>query len=600
GTQNALISIDENGKIQRYEKKDNIPGKKITALYKLDETSMYVGGSEGVSYYTNGTFTLMGSRDAEFIGTVRDIEIVNGRIYCASNLGLFVYRDSNFYVAHGVNQVLYNLELDENGKLWFGTEEGLFYLSNGEIQKAELLEDPGSNFINFLNYRNGELFVGTDNGLFVLSELDKGKFKMHRFGISDGILDLETNLNSGFFDLDGDFWFGTASGLVCYQQNLSKLKVSSTIVNLKSILLNYQPFDYSTYSRELSENGLPSKLILPYSKNNLIFNLDGVSLVNYRGLKYQFWLEGMHDSWSPLTGVSTITFTSIPAGDYVLKMRAVDMDGRMSAVIDLPFEIKEAYYKTWWFMLLCGMILASIIWLIFRFRVNRINELNEKEKLVFKTRLLSLEQQSVNASMNRHFIFNALNSIQYFINTQDRLSANKYLTNFAQLIRKNLDSATAEHNTITLEEELSRIKLYLSLESMRFNDRFDYEIRTDAIDLESISIPAMIMQPFIENSIIHGILPNENKKGHILIALEIEDDYLNIIIEDNGIGVNQSLSSKGGFDGDHRSQGMEITSKRIELIRKLTNKQMALIGPDEMLNDDRSIKGTRVLIKIPL
>jgi LytS/YehU family sensor histidine kinase len=206
----------------------------------------------------------------------------------------------------------------------------------------------------------------------------------------------------------------------------------------------------------------------------------------------------------------------------------------------------------------------------------------------------------MNASMNRHFVFNSLNSIQYFINTQDRISANKYLTNFAKLIRKNLDTATVDGNMITLEEELERLELYLSLESMRFKDRFDYEISAKGVETDSILIPAMILQPFVENSIIHGILPNQEKKGKISLTVEEENGYLLLAVEDNGIGVNQSITKKVDMEGDHRSKGMEITSKRIDLIQKISNNDISLVGPYEVYNDDRSIKGTRVLLKIPL
>lgn len=602
GTEFTLLSVGPNDEVQRFGRADGAPGTKIVSFYKIDNESMYIGGHEGVVLYRNGVFKKLGSRDEEYLGTVRDIAVVNDVLYCVSNLGLFVYRNNNFHPVEGASSVFYSVESDDFGNLWLGAEEGLFVLRKGKkaIMQVKLLrDDPGSNFINFINHRDKKLYVGTNNGLFVLKNLHKA-VSYTRYGIGDGIPDLETNLNSGFFDNSGNFWFGTASGLVCFHQEVDRLRPSLPIANLSSIMLNYSDFNYSLYSDELDEDGLPVKLVLPYSKNNLIFKLDGVSLVHHRGLKYQFWLVGLSDGWSPLTDVSTITFTSLPAGDYTLRMRAVDIDGRKSEEITIPFVINQAFYKTWWFILICLISGGGIILLIFRFRLRRINELNEKEKLQFKSRLLSLEQKSVNASMNRHFIFNALNSIQYFINTQDRLSANKYLTNFAQLIRKNLDTATSDHNTISLEEEIARLKLYLSLESMRFKDRFEYEITADDVDIESIMIPAMIMQPFIENSIIHGILPNEEKKGLISIRMTVVDEMLEITIEDNGIGVDQSISQKNQFDGDHRSQGMEITAKRIDLIGKVSNQDISLEGPVEVLNDDRSIKGTRVLLKMKL
>jgi LytS/YehU family sensor histidine kinase len=153
---------------------------------------------------------------------------------------------------------------------------------------------------------------------------------------------------------------------------------------------------------------------------------------------------------------------------------------------------------------------------------------------------------------------------------------------------------------ISLEEELARIKLYLSLEAMRFKGKFDYHIEVGDVDTESVLIPSMIMQPFVENSIIHGVLPNEEVHGEIDIKVFKDNASLFISIEDNGIGVQNSLKNKTKFDGDHRSQGMEITAKRIELIQKISHIGISLEGPTEIIGSDGSINGTKVLIKLPL
>lgn len=602
GGTGGLVSIDSNGKITSFneDNTEGIPGTKVTAMYKISANSMYIGGNAGVSIYKNGKFQFLGKEKDRDIGTVRDFAILNDTLYCASNLGLYVFVNNTFkIIAH--NQVVYNIELDQNNALWYGTESGLYRMKNGKIKRIELLNDLGSNYDNFLNFHKNKLYLGTNNGLFILSDLNEDQPKFKRYGISEGIIDLETNLNSGFFDKEDRFWFGTASGLVCYTLNNDTKKNAKPRVHLLSILLNYEQFDYTKYSSDVDGEGLPLNLDLPSSKNNLIFELDGISLIHQKGIGFQYKLEGLRDNWSTISENPTITFTNLPPGDYLLHVRVVDVDGRMSEEVKFPFVINEVYYKTWWFILIEFLVLTGIIILFFRWRIKRIARINEKEKLEFKSRLLSLEQQSMNASMNRHFIFNSLNSIQYFINTQDKLSANKYLTNFAQLIRKNLDSATAVNNVVSLEEELERLRLYLSLESMRFKDRFDYEFNIDEnVDAESIMIPPMIMQPFIENSIIHGILPREDVKGLIKVNVTIENEYLLISIIDNGIGIKESLKNKSHQIGDHRSQGMEITSKRIELIQKISNNDISLIGPEEIIDDNGSINGTSVLIKIPL
>jgi len=317
-------------------------------------------------------------------------------------------------------------------------------------------------------------------------------------------------------------------------------------------------------------------------------------------MKFQFFLEGQDEGWSPINSNTTITFSGLAAGTYVLHARCIDSRGAISKEIHFPFTIKQAFYKTWWFIGLMLILLALIVVRIFKTRLKREREKNEKEKLEFKSRLLALEQKSLNASMNRHFIFNSLNSIQYFINTQDRLAANKFLTNFAKLIRKNLDSSD-DGNLVPLSQELERLELYMSLESMRFKDRFDYKIVCDeSIDTESVIIPAMMLQPFIENSIIHGILPDESKKGLITVHISLAGDLLTIDIEDNGVGIDNSMQSKTNYDGDHRSQGMEITTKRIELLKKLSNRNFELIGPYQVAKNDSLINGTRVTLKFQI
>ena len=361
-----------------------------------------------------------------------------------------------------------------------------------------------------------------------------------------------------------------------------------------------QEFNYPDYSTSLSKNGIPLNLKLPRTKNNLLIELEGISLQNAKELSYQYWIEGLEDKWSPNFQNPQITLSNLPAGNYTLHVRANIQNKIFSNEYILEIRIAPIFYATWWFLTLVILVIIGIIILVIRFRIKRERIRNYQELLEFKARLTSLEQQSLNASMNRHFIFNSLNSIQYFINMQDRVSANKYLTNFAKLIRKNLDSSSEANSMVSLDEEIERLELYLSLEAMRFKDRFEYRIDTGDIDTENILVPAMLLQPFIENSIIHGILPDETKKGLIELKIIDKSDYLEVIIEDNGIGIDFSLNKKHNIKGDHRSQGMEITSKRIALLNKISNKNFTMEGPFQIEGDNRLINGTRVILKIPV
>ena len=215
--------------------------------------------------------------------------------------------------------------------------------------------------------------------------------------------------------------------------------------------------------------------------------------------------------------------------------------------------------------------------------------------------MLQLEQQALNANMNRHFVFNALNSIQFHINRQDRATASKYLTSFAKLIRKNLDASQSD--TTTLAEELERLELYLKLEHMRFKDKFRYTIAVDpAVDPTQVRLPAMMLQPYVENSIWHGILPMEGQ-GQVSISAGPASAPGRVVvrIEDDGIGLEQSQRSKSGAENDHISRGIEITKGRADVLRRLELTDIRIDGPRDRLNGSgQRQQGTMVSIELPV
>jgi ligand-binding sensor domain-containing protein len=595
----GLSAYRPSGKIENYSLR--VEGSRVTVVERIHKNKLYVGGSTGIGVIENGVYRLLLSRNFESLyGTVRAFVHYRGKILFASDNGIFELRNDNQALPFGnFRNGIISMVVDNSNHLWIGTESGLYLLKEGKFVQHPLAKDPASNTINFLEIIGNRLYIGTNNGLFELNTL-RLSIDQH-YGVNRGLINLESNINSSFYD--GHYlWFGTAEGLVQFDPSIDNSggRQLPPVLNIRSIMLNYAPFDYSDYAIGMNENGFPNGLRLPYSMNNLTFDLDGILLSNPEGLRYQFWLEGYDETWSKPVSNATITLSNLPDGDHMLHLRAVDEFGVFSNSLELPIQITPPFWRTWWFYSFVLLIIILGIRRYFRWKISQERERNYKKNLEYKTRLLALEQQSLNASMNRHFIFNSLNSIQYFINTQDKISANRYLTNFAKLIRKNLDSAAEVDNMVTLQQEIERLELYLSLEAMRFKDRFTYHISDPGVDAESIIVPGMLLQPFVENSIIHGILPNEHIKGHIEIGMRLTDQHLEVSIDDNGIGIDFSMKQKQDYNGDHKSQGMEITAKRIDIIRELSKKDFELEGPFQTMNPDRSIKGTRVLLKIPI
>jgi LytS/YehU family sensor histidine kinase len=228
--------------------------------------------------------------------------------------------------------------------------------------------------------------------------------------------------------------------------------------------------------------------------------------------------------------------------------------------------------------------------------VNRQQKKRKEEKLAKELAVVqtaSLEQQAFTSLMNPHFMFNALNSIQHYINVQDRQKANHYLSDFASLIRKNFDAA--QQSFIPLEQELENIKIYLRLEQMRFADRFTYNILVDVrVETEQWMIPTMMLQPLLENALLHGIMPS-TIRGDLLIEIEEQGEDLKIIITDNGIGMENSLAARGGVS--HKSHGMGLIKKRINALNHFVKRPVQFIS--EPVSGDKNNPGNRIVILIP-
>jgi tetratricopeptide (TPR) repeat protein len=242
-----------------------------------------------------------------------------------------------------------------------------------------------------------------------------------------------------------------------------------------------------------------------------------------------------------------------------------------------------------------GLFILSLaigILLFSRSKINskrRISEMNRK--------IAEVTQANLRQQMNPHFIFNTLNSIQYYMYQHDKLATNNYLTKFSSLMRKVLENS--QHTSVPLRDELDALNLYLELEMIRFKDKFEYEIKVDEeIDTLLYKVPTMLIQPYVENSITHGLIPGENK-GFVKIDLKLENDYILCTVEDNGIGRDAAAVKKPMSDNNHNSLGTQIISSRLDLVNTLYGTSLKTTYTD-LKKDNGEPAGTRVEIQIPI
>ena len=269
-----------------------------------------------------------------------------------------------------------------------------------------------------------------------------------------------------------------------------------------------------------------------------------------------------------------------------------DEDTRKKELELLSLKLSNQKLLIYGYTGLFVLSLAIGLLLFSRSKINakrRISEMNRK--------ISEITQANLRQQMNPHFIFNTLNSIQYYMYQHDKLATNNYLTKFSSLMRKVLENS--QHTSISLRDELEALKLYLELEMIRFKDKFDYEIKVDEeIDTLLYKVPTMLIQPYVENSISHGLMPCEGK-GLVKISLRLENQYISCTIEDNGIGREAADEKKRNGHNNHNSLGTQIVTSRLDLVNALYGTSLKTIYTD-LKNINGEPEGTRVEIQIPI
>ena len=601
------VSILKDGKISTLMVEDGLVGARITAMLEDKEGGIWFGAREGVSRLI-GDSMINYTPDNEGPGKyVRDIlQDRSGLIWFATGSGAYLYDGSSFdpFALNDslTDPTVVTLALDPSNGIWLGTANGINYFDGTEVHGFKPGTDQSANAVNSLVIDDlNTLWAGTNKGLFALNinEFKESGLKdFEHFGEQDGFQSLEFNQNAAYKDRNGLLWFGTTAGAVRYNPSNHDTKdgIAPPTIHITGIRLFMEEEDLSSWSDSSDRTtGLPIGLSLKYNKNYLTFDFTGISHSAPDAVRYQYHLEGFDEDPLPLTEADFATYSNLPHGEYVFIVDAINKWGvTSSSKAKFSFRINPPFWLTWWFFVICAITATSFVILVFRWRSSVAMRMIKTERLEDKSKMLALEQQSLNASMNRHFIFNALNSIQYYINREDKLAANMYLSRFAKLIRKNLDSSLSE--LTSLGEELERLELYLELEHMRFRDKFSYQITIDPdLDADLIKVPAMILQPYVENSIWHGILPM-NKEGKINIDVRSTDGSYILSIEDNGIGIETSIKNKTDNGSEYKSKGMQINAGRIELLRKLTDRNIEVVGPYQLKDSSGGANGTRVEI----
>ena len=418
-----------------------------------------------------------------------------------------------------------------------------------------------------------KIWIGTNQGLSELTFDTQSGFEVapRNFTIWDGLPSNEINDIVRYGD---NLILATNKGIVRFNPNSLSINPYFPEIRLESVRVN-----------DLTKNFKETDGIFNNNQNNIEINFRLKSFKNPQKASYLYKLEGYENEWY-LTRNTSVRYPKLNPGKYSFVVKAKSYAGEWSNTVAFDFVIKKHFTQYLSFRISMIVAIGSIIFLIVYMVVATFRNREE-----LKRQTILAEQKAVRSQMNPHFIFNSLNSIQNFIVEKDDKNANLYLVIFSSLIRRILEAS--KHNFISLKEEIETIKLYLELEKFRFEKYLDYTIEVDSsINADQVSIPSMLLQPYLENAIWHGIVPKQSK-GMLLVKFEQEQaGLMKISIIDDGIG-RIKAGEINKRRKHHKPTGMKNVEERLGLLNKLNNTKMEVKIID-LYDEQNEAKGTQV------
>lgn len=447
---------------------------------------------------------------------------------------------------------------------------------NNDVKQIDTETGLISDMIKSVFVKKNNIYVGTNKGLSIINIDDNLKIHAIRnFDTKNAFASNEINDINYFNNL---IWLATNKGMIYFDE--AKLLKKNTA---PTIYINYALVKDSLYK--------PSAISTPLQKNerNIVFHFTDISYKSENRVNYKLYLKGSSQD-TLYSKIPKASFTNLEPGAYTFYVWAQRENSIWSEIpAEFNFFIPEKFTETLTFKIGLAILIILMIALLFYWI-----QYKTKQKHFKNLQTVNLKQQALSALMNPHFIHNSLAAIQHFINNQDFDKSSTYLTQFSNLIRLNLNSI--HEGSIVLEDEIERLELYLQIEKMRFGDKLNYHIEVDdKIDIFDIKMPSMLLQPFVENAIQHGILPL-NRPGNITIRFKLRINlFLEIFIEDDGVGIN---SNKNASKNEHHTSiSVNLTKERLALISKQSAKE-CYIKITEV--DPAKGEGTIVYLLIPI
>jgi len=570
-------------------------------LYALDERSIYRFNSaentfEDIrfNYKTSNPTprSILEDKDGTWwLATASGILHVNIRTGLLDEKALKVVNNKYFKTDQ-----LYCLLSEDNNHFWIGAGNSGLYLFDKKNKKIteHYTEKEGlsNNFIyGILKDNFGKIWMSTNRGISVFEPTVK---QFRNYDINDGLQSNEFNGGAFYKTKNNELLFGGINGFNIIEPDKVPFNSYKPFANITSIKTDDSTYSASQYTPQIKRISLPSK------ENNISFEFASSDYVNTPKNRFEYKLDGYNKNWTR-TNRNFVSYTKLPPGNYIFYVRASNNDGVWStAAASFSFRIRPTIWQSWWFRIIASIIVA---YYIYRTITNRIKIARKKEtdkmqlarqKTEYEKQLAEIKLKALVSQMNPHFIFNCMNSIQAMILSDQNMQASTYLTKLSRLVRSVLENSVK--TLIPLQDVIENLKLYLELESLRFDQQFNYDIKTENIDVYSVEMPSMLIQPYVENAIWHGLLKKVGDKN-VQIKFYKKENTIFCEIEDNGIG--RVKAAELNLRKQHKSLGTLITKEMFETLHKIkdTKHDVEII---DLYDENHLPTGTKVVIEMEM
>ena len=439
-----------------------------------------------------------------------------------------------------------------------------------------------------------DIWLGTTQGLLkYLPSLGK----VQTFTLADGIQSTQFDALAAMKYSDNSLWFGGNNGITIVEPDQIHFLQEPPIVQLTDIRINDLPpealRDEITWATNLTEL---KNIHRTYDDNTLSFGFVAIDYSDPTSTQLKYKMDGIDEDWVLLEkgAPGFARYPKMPEGSYTFQILGANSDGVWAKdPYLLKITVDPPYWRTLWFRTLVGTGIFMVISLFFFLWIWRVRE---KEQL--NTRVAENKLAALRAQMNPHFIFNSLNSINGFILGKKTTEASNYLVRFSKLMRMILDFSRQPF--VALEEEIELIRLYLEVEGMRLKIPFSYDIRvSEELDPFEVQVPTMVIQPFIENAIVHGLSSKAEGEGRVEVEiLEENNQCLKCIIRDNGIGRQKAAAIQAQKGRKHQSHAMEINRERLALLSKGTGMTFTF-SVEDLTDNQGAPAGTQISMLLP-